>query len=375
MIKLNKYADIRGVSMKNIGIIGLGLIGGSLAKCFRNKIKDVKITAMNRSEQSLLDAKSDSIIDEYSLNDMSIFRDCDIVFVCTSVDKILEYVEKLLPYIKKDCIITDVGSTKKNIYNEMLKFKDINFIGGHPMAGSEQTGYKSAKAHLFENAFYILTPNNIITKTMLDNMLALVRLTGAVPLVLDPDCHDYTVAAISHVPHIIASALVNTVKELDDENCYMHSLAAGGFKDITRIASSSPEVWGSICSDNKEKILKVISKFKENIEKIELEIKEDDNLYDFFDEAREYRNTFANRAPLTICTQYEIYIDVADQPGAIATVATLLSVHNINIKNIGIINNREYSDGALQIVFSEPSHKEKSIEILKSMNYTVLNKE
>lgn len=375
MIKLNKYADIRGVSMKNIGIIGLGLIGGSLAKCFRNKIKDVKITAMNRSEQSLLDAKSDSIIDEYSLNDMSIFRNCDIVFVCTSVDKIPEYVEKLLPYIKKDCIITDVGSTKKNIYNEMLKFKDINFIGGHPMAGSEQTGYKSAKAHLFENAFYILTPNNIITKTMLDNMLALVRLTGAVPLVLDPDCHDYTVAAISHVPHIIASALVNTVKELDDENCYMHSLAAGGFKDITRIASSSPEVWGSICSDNKEKILKVISKFKENIEKIELEIKEDDNLYDFFDEAREYRNTFANRAPLTICTQYEIYIDVADQPGAIATVATLLSVHNINIKNIGIINNREYSDGALQIVFSEPSHKEKSIEILKSMNYTVLNKE
>lgn len=375
MIKLNKYADIRGVSMKNIGIIGLGLIGGSLAKCFRNKIKDVKITAMNRSEQSLLDAKSDSIIDEYSLNDMSIFRDCDIVFVCTSVDKIPEYVEKLLPYIKKDCIITDVGSTKKNIYNEMLKFQDINFIGGHPMAGSEQTGYKSAKAHLFENAFYILTPNNIVTKTILDNMLALVRLTGAVPLVLDPDCHDYTVAAISHVPHIIASALVNTVKELDDEKCYMHSLAAGGFKDITRIASSSPEVWSSICSDNKEKILKVISKFKENIEEIELEIKGDDNLYDFFDEAREYRNTFANRAPLTICTQYEIYIDVADQPGAIATVATLLSVHNINIKNIGIINNREYSDGALQIVFSEPSHKEKSIEILKSMNYTVLNKE
>ena len=122
---------------------------------------------MNRSEQSLLDAKSDSIIDEYSLNDMSIFRDCDIVFVCTSVDKIPEYVEKLLPYIKKDCIITDVGSTKKNIYNEMLKFQNINFIGGHPMAGSEQTGYKSAKAHLFENAFYILTPNNIVTKNNL----------------------------------------------------------------------------------------------------------------------------------------------------------------------------------------------------------------
>lgn len=375
MIKLNKYADIRGVSMKNIGIIGLGLIGGSLAKCFKNKIKDVNIVAMNRSEHSLIDAKSDNVIDYYSLNDMSIFKDCDIVFICTSVDKIPVYVEKLLPFIKKECIITDVGSTKKNIYNEMLKFKNINFIGGHPMAGSEQTGYKSAKGHLFENAFYILTPNDNVSKAMIDEMIVLVRLTGAVPLVLDPDCHDYTVAAISHVPHIIASALVNTVRELDDDNCYMHSLAAGGFKDITRIASSSPEVWSSICNDNKEKILEVISRFKENIEEIELQIKADNCLYDFFDEAREYRNTFANRVPITICTQYEIYIDVADKPGAIATVATLLSVNNINIKNIGIINNREYSDGALQIVFSEPSHKEKSIEILESMNYTVLNKE
>lgn len=243
------------------------------------------------------------------------------------------------------------------------------------MAGSEKTGYKSAKAHLFENAFYILTPNKNINDEMLEKMTYLVKMTGAVPLILNPDTHDYTVAAISHVPHIIASALVNTVKELDDENCYMHSLAAGGFKDITRIASSSPEVWSSICSDNKNKILDVLSKFRMNIENIENELKGNVNLYEFFDQAREYRNTFASRTAQTICTQYEIYVDVADQPGAIATIATLLSVNNINIKNIGIINNREYSEGALQIVFSEPSHRDKATEILKSMNYIVLNKE
>ncbi|MDO4300570.1 MAG: prephenate dehydrogenase [Clostridia bacterium] len=361
--------------MKNIGIIGLGLIGGSLAKCFRDKIDGVKIAAMNRSEQSLIDAKADGVIDNYSLTDMSIFKDCDIVFVCTSVDKIPEYVERLLSYIKKDCIITDVGSTKKIIYDQMLKFDNINFIGGHPMAGSEKTGYKSAKAHLFENAFYLLTPNKWVSEKMVDEMISLVKLIGATPLVLDPDCHDYTVAAISHVPHIIASALVNTVKELDDENHYMYSLAAGGFKDITRIASSSPEVWSSICRDNRDKILKVLCKFKENINNIEKELTKEDNLYDFFDKAREYRNTFANRNPITTCTQYEIYVDITDQPGAISIISTLLSVHNINIKNIGIINNREYSDGVLQIVFSEPAHKENAIEILEARNYTVLNKE
>ena len=349
--------------MKNIGIIGLGLIGGSLAKCFRARINHVKIVAVNRSEQSLIDAKAEGVIDDYSLNDMSIFSDCDIVFVCTSVDKIPHYAEKLLPYIKKDCIITDVGSTKKVIYNEMLKFKDINFIGGHPMAGSEKTGYKSAKEHLFENAFYLLTPNENISDKMLEDMTYLAKLTGAVPLILNPDCH------------IIASALVNTVKELDDENKYMHALAAGGFKDITRIASSSPEVWSSICNDNREKILEVLSVFRKNIEKIEAELKHKDSLYSFFDEAKDYRDTFASRTSHAIYSQYEIYVDVTDHPGAIATVATLLSVNNINIKNIGIINSRDYSEGALQIVFDEASHKDKAAEILKSMNYIVLNKE
>lgn len=361
--------------MKNIGIIGLGLIGGSLAKCFKAKIKDVKIFAMNRSEKSLTDAFKDGVIDVYSTNDMSIFENCDIVFVCTSVDKIPYYAEKLIPYINENCIITDVGSTKKVICSEMQKFEGINFIGGHPMAGSEKTGYKSAKAHLFENAFYILTPGKNISKEMLDKMIELVKVTEAVPVVLDPDHHDYTVAAVSHVPHIIAYALVNTVKELDDENCYMHSLAAGGFKDITRIASSSPEVWSGICSDNSDKILKVISRFKENIEIIENNLKDIKNLYKIFDEAKEYRNTFANRKSNTICKQYEIYVDIADKLGAIATIATLLSVNHINIKNIGIMNSRDYSDGALQIIFSEFSHKEKAIEILKSMNFVVLNKE
>ncbi len=361
--------------MNKIGIIGLGLIGGSLAKCLKARKKDLIITAMNRSEQSLIDAKAEGVIDSYSLTDMSIFEDCDIVFVCTSVDKIPQYVEKLLPYIKKDCVITDVGSTKKVIYEEMLKFKDINFIGGHPMAGSEKTGYKSAKSHLFENAFYLLTPNSNVTDKMINDMVEIVKLIGAVPLVLDPDRHDYTVAAISHVPHIIASALVTTVKALDDEKRYMHSLAAGGFKDITRIASSSPEVWSSICNDNRDKIISILQKFRENIECIEKELKDNKNLYDFFDDAKKYRDTFAHRAPITRDNQYEIFIDIIDEPGAISIISTLLSINGINIKNIGVINNREYSDGALQIVFSEPSQRDKAVEILKLRNYTVLNKE
>ena len=353
-----------------IGIIGLGLIGGSIAKALKEKT-DIKIVAMNRSEKSLIDAYNDGVIDEYSLTDMSIFNECDIIIVCTTVDTIPTYVSKLKPFIKKDCIITDVGSTKKKICDTLSNVKDICFIGGHPMAGSEQTGYK---AHLFENAFYIFTPINDVPQSKINQMTGIAKILGATPVVISPEIHDYTVAAISHVPHIIASSLVNTVKNLADDNGYMHSFAAGGFRDITRIASSSPDVWNSICQDNREPILKVLDTYIETIKELKKSLERKEDIYSFFESARDYRNTFESRNENTVCKFYEIAVDVVDQPGAIATIATLLSVNSVNIKNIGIRNTRDYNDGALYIAFENESHKNRAIDILKSMNYKVFNK-
>ena len=269
-----------------IGIIGLGLIGGSIAKALKEKT-NIEIVAMNRSEKSLIDAYNDGVIDKYSLTDMSIFKECDIIIVCTTVDTIPTYVSKLKPYIKKDCIITDVGSTKKKICDTLSNIKDICFIGGHPMAGSEQTGYKSAKAHLFENAFYILTPINNVPQSKIDKMINIAKTLGATPVVISPEVHDYTVAAISHVPHIIASSLVNTVKELADSDGYMHSFAAGGFRDITRIASSSPDVWNSICQDNREPILKVLDTYINTVRELKTSLENKEDIYSFFENARD----------------------------------------------------------------------------------------
>ncbi len=359
--------------MKCIGIIGLGLIGGSIAKAIKEKT-NIKIVASSRTEKSLADAKADGVIDEYTLDDLSIFSDCDIVFICTPVDKIPEYVKKLIPYIKSDCIITDVGSTKANIYDKMLEFENICFIGGHPMAGSEKTGYKSSKAHLLENAFYILTPTPNITDDQLKTMFELVRLTGAIPMVLNAYLHDYTVAAISHVPHLIAAVLVNTVKNLDDENQYMHTLAAGGFKDITRIASSSPEIWDSICQDNSDEISKVWNVFKKSVDYVDTALKNKESLYNFFDDAKNYRNTFTVKKATVLGSIYKITVDMKDRPGEIGTITTILSSQNINIKNINILNSREYSEGALEILFDSQADEDKAIHILEFMNYTIFNK-
>lgn len=356
--------------MYNIGIIGLGLIGGSIAKCLKNKT-NCNIVAMNRSLSSLIEASNDNVISSYSTDDMSIFSNCDIVFICTSVDKITHFVNKLLPFIKKDCIITDVGSTKQNICEDMEALGHINFIGGHPMAGSEKTGYKASKAYLLENAFYILTPNSHVTDDKINYMVSLVKILGAVPLVLEPNTHDYCVAAISHVPHIVASALVNTVANLDSDNKYMHTLAAGGFRDITRIASASPEIWSSICYENKSSILKVLKEFKSNITHIEEFITSSDSLYTFFESAKDYRDSFTSRSTLEVSKQYEIIITVEDKLGVIAKIATLLSAYSINIKNIGIINSREYSDGVLQIIFDDKAHMDKAVTILKDTGHNI----
>lgn len=364
--------------MINIGIIGLGLIGGSIAKAIKCH-KGYSIKSFNRSRPSLELALKDKVIDEGSTEDLTIFSDSDIIFICTPVDLIPSYVEKLIPIIKENCIITDVGSTKGSIYREMLKFGDtIKYIGGHPMAGSEQTSYKAAKPFLLDNAYYVLTPSPYVKEEQVNKFKELVELMGAVPIVVDPAEHDYTVAAISHVPHVIAAALVNTVKSLDGEKRLMHALAAGGFKDITRIASSSPEVWSSICFDNKEYILKIIDSFKNQLDVFSKAISESTaspSLDESFTLARDYRNSFSTKKASSYATSFELYVDTVDKPGIIACVATILSFNGINIKSMGVINNREYADGILQLVLESKEDKEKSHRLLAQMNYTVYDKQ
>lgn len=361
--------------MLKVGVIGLGLIGGSLAKALKLKV-GAEVVAFNRSESSLVEAFNENIISEYSTSDLKIFSDCDYIFICTPVDRITGYVDKLLPYIKTDCVITDGGSTKGSICREMQKYQGLYFIGGHPMAGSEKTGYSAAKEYLFENAYYVLSPSDNVPKNKVDEFAYILKEIGAIPVVIDADYHDHTVAAISHIPHIVASSLVNMVKKLDGKEGYMHSLAAGGFKDITRIASGSPEMWNGICKENKKEIISVIKSFKGVIEQFEKCLVDDDEkeIYSFLESARDYRNSFLDRNKSVIPKTYDIFLNVHDKPGIIATISTHLSVNNINIKNIGVINNREFENGILQISLENEIEKEKSVKLLKELNFEIVTR-
>ncbi len=285
----------------------------------------------------------------------------------------MEALEKLTHIVKPTCIVTDIGSTKRAITSLAQTLQFHQFIGGHPMTGSEKSGISSSNSHLYENAYYILAPHKNTPDTMVRSLSTLIEQIGALPILVSSDEHDYITATISHVPHIIASAMVNMVQKLDNPKEQMHTLAAGGFKDITRIASSSPDMWQQICLTNKKKIIEIIDCFQDELSAIKssIQLNHMEDVWQFFANSRDYRNSFSDRETGSIIKSYKITVDVVDQPGIIAEIATLLYKKGINIKNIGINNNREHQEGVLEILFYDFHSQEQSIEVLKNMHYKV----
>ena len=226
-----------------VGFIGLGLIGGSIARAMKKFRTDCYLMAYSHTTETLKEAIAAGVIDVALAERDPRFSECDYIFLCAPVETNLSYLPFLKEIIKPSCIVTDVGSVKGGIHREVQKLGMIrNFIGGHPMAGSEKTGFANSTDYLLENAYYLITPEAEIEISTLSDFVELVRSLKAIPTVLTYEEHDYVTAAVSHLPHIVASTLVNTLETLDTPEEYMKMIAAGGFKDITRIASISPGI-------------------------------------------------------------------------------------------------------------------------------------
>lgn len=359
------------------GFIGLGLIGGSIAKSLKENIKDVSIYAYDTNMDSLMLAKEEHIADRILDKIDASFSECDILFLCAPVSCNDENLLLLKQYLPADCILTDVGSVKTGIHKQISAL-GLNhlFIGGHPMAGSERYGYANSKAKLLENAYYILTPSAEVSSDKIELYKELICKIGALPLILSCEQHDYVTAAVSHLPHVVASSLVNLVRDSDSTDGIMKMIAAGGFKDITRIASSSAHMWQQICLTNTENISVLLGDYIEALSKIKAQIdaKCEPEIYDFFDSARIYRDSFIEASSGPIKKVFSIQIDIADEPGALASIATMLAVNSINIKNIGIAHNREAAEGVLNIEFYSENSMESAVSILTNHGYIIQQK-
>lgn len=362
------------MSFNKIGFIGLGLIGGSIAKKLHSLHPEVELIATAGHIETIKEAFEQGLISNNTLCEINDFYDCDYIFLCTPVKKNIEYLEQLKGNVKENCIITDVGSVKTDIHKAVISLDmESFFIGGHPMAGSEKTGISNANEYLLENAYYIITPTSKTTDDKLAEFTDIVASLGSIPLILDYETHDYATAAISHLPHVIAYGLVNLVKSSDDKNRTMKTIAAGGFKDITRIASSSPIMWENICLSNKEQLLKLIDAYIDILNKTKKDIIQNDEqaLLNDFQSAKDYRDSLTITNKGVINEVYELYLDLLDEAGGIATIATILASNNLSIKNIGIIHNREFEDGVLRLEMYDSESLSFAVELLRKHNYTI----
>ncbi len=361
--------------LNTFGFIGLGLIGGSLAMALKRLRPDCRIMAYTRTKATVQQALAQQIINHICDSPADPrFADCDCIFLCAPVGSNIAALRDLAGVAAKDCILTDVGSVKTEIHEAAHSLGlDGRFIGGHPMTGSEKSGFASAQAHLFENSYYIITPSENTPRERVDAYRDLAASVGSIPLVLDYRQHDYITAAVSHLPHLIAVSLVNTVHDLDSGDELMKMIAAGGFKDITRIASSSPEMWEPICLSNHANISRVMDTFIALLEdaRDSMCAGRGQDIYDAFARSRDYRDSFSSSSLGTIKKTYRIYCDIVDESGAIATIATILSANGISIKNIGIVHNREFDEGVLKIEFYDEETSLKAAEVLRHHRYQV----
>jgi len=280
-------------SFNKITIIGVGLIGGSLGLALKEKNPNFKIVGIDKQE-IIQKAITRGAIDEGIVNLEEGIKEADIIIIATPVKTILNILTQINPFLKKGCLVTDTGSTKQQIVQKANKVlsKDIFFIGGHPMAGSEKYGIESADPHLFHNKTYILTPTHKNNLTALEKISLLIKMIGAKKLILDPLEHDRIVSAVSHLPQIIAVSLINAIGELalrGNNNNYFKA-AGEGFKDMTRIASSPYKMWEDICDTNQENILDMIQEFINYLGVIEDKLKNNPNsLKKEFQKARKLR--------------------------------------------------------------------------------------
>lgn len=356
------------------GFIGLGLIGGSIAKALRKVYPKCRLLAYDINQNALESAVSDGVIDIPLSEIGGDISSCDYIFLCAPVSENDKNLLLIKEHISPSCILTDAGSVKTDIHRHIKEAGlEDQFIGGHPMAGSERTGYLNSKALLLENAYYILTPCDSVPQNALADFEEMVSSLGAIPLILTCTQHDYVTAAVSHLPHVIAASLVNLIRESDSDDGIMKMIAAGGFKDITRIASSSPVMWQQICMTNGDNILTLLDAYMEVLSSIRRQVASSDSskLYDFFDQARSYRDSFIGASSGPIKKSYSVNIEIADEPGALASIATILALHQISIKNIGITHNREQEDGVLRVEFYQESSIEQAVQILSAKGYTV----
>jgi prephenate dehydrogenase len=365
--------DSPGVLYRRAAIMGVGLIGGSLALAFRRSSLVGSVIGVS-SARTIGKALEMGVIDEGFTREQAreALPEADLVILSSPVRVILEQLKSIGPWLKPGATVTDVGSTKRAVIEAAKTHlpEQINFVGGHPMTGAESTGVEAADPFLFQNAMYVICPARPKEEAAAGKYCELVSAIGARVLVMSPERHDSIAAAISHLPQMVAVTLMNQAAGANQADPNTLKLAAGGFRDLTRIASSPFEIWRDICVTNRDEITRVIDEFIEHLKLLRRRVGSEE-LSEDFTAAASSRALIHKDAKGFISPLFEVVVTAPDEVGVIRRIATGLAEDGINIKDIEVLKVREGEGGTIMLGFGTQEERKQAKTILTSLGFPV----
>jgi prephenate dehydrogenase len=327
---------------RRANVIGLGLVGGSIGLALRER--GWHVTGDDADADRSRDARSIGVIDACGVD-----PGAEITFVAVPVLAIADQVKRALA--ETTGVVTDVGSVKSAV---CAVCDDPRFVGGHPMAGSELDGLGGADAAMFNGAIWVLTPVAHSDDATFAEVTSVVSSLGADVVALAPERHDQVVAVVSHVPHLAAATLMRLAADRAEDHAALLRLAAGGFRDMTRIASGHPDIWLDICSENREAILSALDGLVDGLAGVRRLVETDARaeLHTWLTRAREARTNLPGRItdPESVA---EFRIPIPDRPGAAAELFTLAADLGVNIASFEVVHMAESNRGVAVVLVDE----------------------
>jgi prephenate dehydrogenase len=361
----------------SVAVVGVGLIGGSFAAALKRVEPTLQVVGIDTDSRALEWALSHGLLDAASLPDGLGAREwlgpegVDLVVLATPAARVLEWIERL-GVLAFGGVVTDVASTKSAVIAAAEQHLEdrASFVGGHPMAGSERSGVEAADADLFRGAYYVLTPTPSTDFDAYRRVHALVSEFGCRVISVDAASHDEAVAIVSHVPHVAASALVELAAVHAGKDGELLRLAAGGFKDTTRVAAGSPDLWTGICMDNADAVAGGVEELREVLGEFAGMLRAGDSvgLREWLARAAEVRRSLPAQWVPATSRLTEVVVPVLDRPGVVAEVTTAASRAGCNIEAIEIDHVSEAS-AHLVIVMTDEGDIERFVEDLRTAGY------
>lgn len=358
------------MSFNKVAIIGLGLIGGSFAKAVKHSDQNIFISAFDKPE-ILNKAFQDKVIDE-KLMSIDDSLNSDLIILALPIEQCLKTFKHIAPRLTSNQVISDLCSVKGIFADQWKSISSCGkYIGAHPMTGKEKSGYENSDLLLYENSVFIICTINENDET-LKSYIDFIKLIGARIVLLDAHLHDRITAHVSHLPQLLAVLLMNQANNKMD-NISLLDFAAGGFRDMTRIASSDFRIWESILRYNKSDILKTLDLFQDQILRLNKLIEADDYkaIGDQFESARLARNEIPINTKGFIDPLYDITVFVKDQPGMISKISTILFENNINIKDIELLKIREGTGGNFKFYFESENDAAKAKLLIITAGFNI----